>query len=28
MPAEIERDVQRDFDSPVARARDLDEFVS
>src|SRR5262249_18601853 len=27
MLAEIERDVRRDFDGPVALARDLDEFV-
>jgi CO/xanthine dehydrogenase Mo-binding subunit len=27
MLAELERDVRRDFDGPVALARDLDEFV-
>ena len=27
MLAEVERDVRRDFDGPVALARDLDEFI-
>jgi len=27
MLAEVEPDVRRDFDGPVAPARDLDEFV-
>jgi hypothetical protein len=27
MRAELERDVRRDFDGPIALANDLDEFV-